>query len=141
MFAILFWQCLRLKLPTSGFLKFPVRACVLRLDHVKDENDLGEHRSPTPLALELSKVLLYSVQNFFWFPVLFLIAYLHRHMGSPKERSLRILDILILQDKTLFCACVDNFKQNGGFWRHCACADNFKQNGVFWRQHLPIVRV
>ena len=53
----------------------------------------------------------------------------------------RILDILILQDKTLFCACVDNFKQNGGFWRHCACADNFKQNGVFWRQHLPIVRV
>ena len=53
----------------------------------------------------------------------------------------RILDILILQDKTLFCACVDNFKQNGGFWRHCACANNFKQNGVFWRQHLPIVRV
>ena len=53
----------------------------------------------------------------------------------------RILDILILQDKTLFCACVDNFKQNGGFWRHCACADNFKQNGVFWRRHLPIVRV
>ena len=51
------------------------------------ENDLGEHRSPTPLALELSKVLLYSVQIFFWFPVLFLIAYLHRHMGSPKERS------------------------------------------------------
>ena len=48
---------------------------------------------------------------------------------------------LILQDKTLFCACVDNFKQNGGFWRHCACVDNFKQNGVFWRQHLPVVRV
>ena len=53
----------------------------------------------------------------------------------------RILDILILQDKTLSCACVDNFKQNGGFWCHCACADNLKQNGVFWRQHLPIVRV
>ena len=53
----------------------------------------------------------------------------------------RILDILILQDKTLFCACVDNFKQNGSFWRHCACADNFKQNGVFWRQHLPVVRL
>ena len=53
----------------------------------------------------------------------------------------RILDILILQDKTLFCACVDNFKQKGGFWRHCACADNFKQNGVFLRQHLPVVRV
>ena len=53
----------------------------------------------------------------------------------------RILDILILQDKTLFCACVDNFKQNGVFWRHCACVDNFKQNGVFWRQHLPAVRV
>ena len=53
----------------------------------------------------------------------------------------RILDILILQDKTLSCACVDNFKQNGGFWCHCACADNFKQNGVFWRQHLPVVRV
>ena len=53
----------------------------------------------------------------------------------------RILDILILQDKTLSCACVNNFKQNGGFWRHCACADNFKQNGVFWRQHLPIIRV
>ena len=29
----------------------------------------------------------------------------------------RILDILILQDKTLFCACVDNLKQNGVFWR------------------------
>ena len=53
----------------------------------------------------------------------------------------RILDILILQDKTLSCACVDNFKQNGGFWCHCACADNFKQNVVFWRQHLPIVHV
>ena len=53
----------------------------------------------------------------------------------------RILDILILQDKTLFCACVDNFKQNGICWRHCACVDNFKQNGVFWRQHLPAVRV
>ena len=53
----------------------------------------------------------------------------------------RILDILILQDKTLFCACVDNFKQNGVFWRHCACVDNFKRNGVFWRQHLPAVRV
>ena len=51
------------------------------------ENVLGEHRSTTPLALELSKVLLYSVQFFFWFPVLFLITYLHRHMGSPKERS------------------------------------------------------
>ena len=37
----------------------------------------------------------------------------------------RILDILILQDKTLFCAF----------------EDNFKQNGVFWRQHLPAVRV
>ena len=47
----------------------------------------------------------------------------------------------ILQDKTLFCACVDNFTQNGVFWHHCACADNFKQNGVFWRQHLPAVRV
>ena len=51
------------------------------------KNVLGEHRSTTPLALELSKVLLYSVQNFFWFPVSFLIAYLHRHMSSPKERS------------------------------------------------------
>ena len=37
----------------------------------------------------------------------------------------RILDILILQDKTLFCACVDIFKENG----------------VFWRQHLLAVRV
>ena len=27
------------------------------------------------------------------------------------------------------------------FWHHCACVDNFKQNGVFWRQHLPTVRV
>ena len=53
------------------------------------ENVLGEHRSTTPLALDLSKVLLYSVQIFFWFPVLFLIAYLHRHMGSPKERSIQ----------------------------------------------------
>ena len=62
--------------------------------------------------------------------------------GGQKELILpRILDILILQDKTLFCACVDNFKQNGGFWRYCACADNFKQNGVFLRQHLPVVRV
>ena len=58
-----------------------------RSDGVNYENVLGEHRSTTPLALELSKVLLYSVQIFFWFPVLFLIAYLHRHMGSPKERS------------------------------------------------------
>ena len=47
----------------------------------------------------------------------------------------------IRKDKTLFCACVDNFKQNGVFWCHCACADNFKQNGVFWSQHLPTVRV
>ena len=37
----------------------------------------------------------------------------------------RILDILILQDKTLFCAF----------------EDNFKQNGIFWRQHLLAVRV
>ena len=59
------------------------------------ENVLGEHRSTTPLALELSKVLLYSVQNCFWFPVLFLIAYLHRHMGSPKERSLFIFVQLV----------------------------------------------
>ena len=53
----------------------------------------------------------------------------------------RILDILTLQDKTLLCAFVDNFKQNGVFWRRCACVDNFKQNGVFWRQHLRTVRV
>ena len=53
----------------------------------------------------------------------------------------RFWTYLLLQDKTLSCACVDNFKQNGGFWCHCACADNFKQNGVFWRQHLLIVRV
>ena len=33
--------------------------------------------------------------------------------------------ILKLQDKTLFCAF----------------EDNFKQNGVFWRQHLPAVRI
>ena len=65
----------------------------------------------------------------------------HRPVGSSQRVLARILDILILQDKTLSCACVDNFKQNGGFWCHCACADNFKQNGVFWRQHLPIVRV
>ena len=38
--------------------------------------------------------------------------------------------IVILQDKTLFCTCVDNFKQNGVFWRHCACVDNFKQNAL-----------
>ena len=64
------------------------------------------------------------------------------HLYSLDQLTLtRILDILILQDKTLSCACVDNFKQNGGFWCHCACADNFKQNGGFWRQHLPIVRV
>ena len=61
--------------------------------------------------------------------------------SAGQKVTSRILDILILQDKTLFCACVDNFKQNGGFWRHCACADNFKQNGVFLRQHLPVVRV
>ena len=35
----------------------------------------------------------------------------------------RILDILILQDKTLFCTF----------------EDNVKQNGIFWRQHLPAV--
>ena len=65
----------------------------------------------------------------------------HAEDGGRGLTEARILDILILQDKTLFCACVDNFKQNGGFLRHCACADNFKQNGVFWRQHLPAVRV
>ena len=37
----------------------------------------------------------------------------------------RILDILMLQDKTLFFTF----------------EDNFKQNGVFWRQHLPAVRI
>ena len=67
---------------------------------------------------------------------------LKRHLFMNTQWvSARILDILILQDKTLFCACVDNFKENVGFWRHCACADNFKQNGVFLRQHLPVVRV
>ena len=51
--------------------------------------------------------------------------------GSPivevveEKISARILDILILQDKTLFCTF----------------EDNFKQNGVFWRQHLPAGRV
>ena len=53
--------------------------------------------------------------------------------GTILKVEARILDILILKDKTLFCACVDNFKQNDVFWRHCACVDNFKQNGVFWR--------
>ena len=71
--------------------------------------------------------------HFAFFPQVFL--------GNFLTVPSRILDILILQDKTLFCACVNNFKQNGGFWRHCACADNFKQNGVFLRQHLPVVRV
>ena len=47
----------------------------------------------------------------------------------------------IRNDKTLFCACVDNFKQNGVFWHHCACVDKFEQNGVFWRQRLPTVCV
>ena len=52
------------------------------------ENILGEHRLAMPLALELSKVLLYSIQKFFWFPVLFLIAYLRREMCCPEELSL-----------------------------------------------------
>ena len=80
------------------------------------------------LSLMLAWIVVCSCFNF--------VPVLSRCFVAP-----RILDILILQDKTLFCSCVDNFKQNGGFWRHCACADNFKQNGVFWRQHLPIVRV
>ena len=31
----------------------------------QNENVLGEHRLTTPMAVELSKVLLYSVQKFF----------------------------------------------------------------------------
>ena len=69
--------------------------------------------------------------GYFIFPLLLLTL---EKVGSHTWVWSRILDILILQDKTLFCACVDNFKQNGVFWRHCACVDNFKQNGVFWRQ-------
>ena len=62
-----------------------------KLKTIQIENVLGEHRSTTLLALELSKVSLYSVQNLFWFPVLFLIAYLSGHLGFPKERSFKSL--------------------------------------------------
>ena len=48
-------------------------------------------------------------------------------MSVDRTRSSRMLLVLarILQDKTLFCAF----------------EDNFKQNGVFWHQPLPAVRV
>ena len=67
--------------PCDPYMTFEVKLLITF------ENVLGEHRSTTPLALELSKVLLYSVQIFFWFPVLFLTPYLRGHMGSPKEHS------------------------------------------------------
>ena len=59
-------------------------------------NVLGEHRLTTLLALELLKVLFYSVQKFFWLTVIFLIAYSRRHMCCPKEHSFFFFSFFLL---------------------------------------------
>ena len=79
-------------------------------------------------------------------------AYMYVNLQKCRTCKLVLLNLVTYMSSNLVLTAMllDRKHYNQGFWTYnirtdktlvCACVDNFKQNGIFWHQHLPAVRI